>query len=274
VAFAWVVVHAFYGDPTTASDWLNKRANAVDASPWRGLDMILATPTVNSPLWSLQWEIWFSMLLPAYIWAATRLRGTKCALIGALGLLAVTQWEMASSLGAIAYFPVFGLGVLMARNADALHAAAARVGRMRTGWPLVLAASVLLLTFDWMARGVPGVPVIFLGICRVGACLGACLVVFAAGYSPGFKRFLIRRPVHWLGVRSFSLYLTHEPVALALGFAIGPSATVLLVPAAVPTALLVAAVFYVLVERPSHRLARAIRRRVDKQEPRHVRALP
>ncbi len=63
--------------------------------------------------------------------------------------------------------------------------------------------------------------------------------------------------MQWLGLRSFSLYLVHLPLVSVTVLLLGGTAplwAVLLI--AVPAALLTTAVFYRVVELPSHRLAR------------------
>ncbi len=75
---------------------------------------------------------------------------------------------------------------------------------------------------------------------------------------PGhFARLLRSKPFQLVGSRSFSLCLVHEPLVVALAFAMGgkPSLRLLLL-AAIPLIVLVTEGFYRLVKRPSHRLAR------------------
>ncbi len=84
------------------------------------------------------------------------------------------------------------------------------------------------------------------------------MIMLALAFHP-FGDLLSRRPVHWLGVRSYSLYLVHEPivVALALDFRL-TNAPIWFAIVAIALSIAVAAAFYRLVERPAVRLAHRV----------------
>ncbi len=89
--------------------------------------------------------------------------------------------------------------------------------------------------------------------------LGAALMIALALGSPAWSRGLQRRPLLWLGRISYSLYLTHNIVLLAVVHAFhpmldGPALVALVVVAS----LLVADLGYRLVEAPSIRLGRRL----------------
>jgi peptidoglycan/LPS O-acetylase OafA/YrhL len=66
-----------------------------------------------------------------------------------------------------------------------------------------------------------------------------------------------------LGRRSFSLYLVHEPIVVSVALLLGgraPAPVTLAI--ALPFALAAAALFFRVVESPSHRFARAVSRRL------------
>lgn len=92
--------------------------------------------------------------------------------------------------------------------------------------------------------------------------VGASIVVLLAIHWPVARGFLESRPSHWLGKRSFSLYLVHEPILIAIVFALGghPDRTLTLV-TAILAALVVADLFHRAVEAPSLRLSRLVGRR-------------
>ncbi|ALE82194.1 acyltransferase family protein [Pseudonocardia sp. HH130629-09] len=94
--------------------------------------------------------------------------------------------------------------------------------------------------------------------------VGALLLVVAALCRPPVLRVLERPWVQWLGSRSFSLYLTHDAVVISTVLLFGGRPPVWLTMLdAVPVALVVAEVFFRGAERPAHRLARRIGRRVE-----------
>lgn len=215
--------------------------------------LLLGTGWLNSPLWSLQWEMWFSLLLPVYLLLAGWARGRwPLALGGALAFAAGAQLVGKPQL---LYLSMFGFGVLMAFERDRLAGAA---GRLRGAVPgrllavtcvLLLSAPTALLAAGLQHRAVlaAGVPV---------QLLGACLTVALALHWEPLRRRLTAGWAQWLGSRSFSLYLVHEPVVVSSG-ALWPQLPLLghlLV--VLPVGLLLAAAFSRLVERPAHLLAR------------------
>jgi peptidoglycan/LPS O-acetylase OafA/YrhL len=102
------------------------------------------------------------------------------------------------------------------------------------------------------------------------ATLGGALLIFAfISWQPAIA--LGKNPlIHWLGVRSFSLYLIHEPIVVSIAFCLHATNPFLVGLFAVPLSLAATEVFFRLVERPSHRLAglvgRAVANRVSRRE--------
>ena len=62
-------------------------------------------------------------------------------------------------------------------------------------------------------------------------------------------------PLKWLGSRSFSLYLVHEPVVVSVATTLGTSNPIAVLLISLPLALAVAEGFFRLVESASPRLA-------------------
>ncbi len=134
----------------------------------------------------------------------------------------------------------------LARLASALRPRTPRNLALETA---LLAACVAALTCDWwLPGGVPSAPFV---------AAGACLAVVAALVCASLARALVSRPMQWVGKRSYSLYLVHEPLVVALAFAVGgrPGGLPFSV-LALTASLLTAGVFFRAVEAPSHRLAR------------------
>ncbi len=202
-----------------------------------------------SAIWSLKWEIFFSALLPLYLLLAAR--GGRS---GRLVLLAAVVIAIAADLNTyLTFLPIFMLGTVLAYEHDAVCDAFERFsGLTRTAF-LVLALA-LLATSSW-GRSLPD------GIENVLIGLGATGVVVVASLPLGALPELLRkRPVHWLGSRSFSLYLVHEPIivsaAIVVDGGLAPVPFVLLV---LPIALLAGEAFYRGIEHPAHLLARRVR---------------
>jgi peptidoglycan/LPS O-acetylase OafA/YrhL len=245
-----------------ASWWVNR--HDLDVTPaWVAKDMllVLGTNSLNSPLWSLRWEVLFSLLLPLFVFLARRVgRAWPVALVGLL-VLCWVGGRTSGHGGALYYLPMFALGAVLAAQRRLVGPWwERRVGGRRTG-RVLLVVGVLLLSTHWMMIGV-GVTTSWVRTAGVVLELaGALLLVMTAIWSPAACRPLEHPVARWLGSRSFSLYLVHEPLAVAISMLL-PLDDQLLTPLlTVPLALLVAEGFFRLVERPSHRLARGVSRR-------------
>lgn len=218
--------------------------------------LVVGAGWLNSPLWSLQWEVLFSLLLPLYLLLARSFRRLwALKLLGLLLVVAAAQYLWRPE---VLYLSMFGFGVLMAFERDRLAAAARSIAGARTG-PLLAGACVLLLTVEvaLLVAGVDGGTAAAVPLQMLGACLAVAL---ALHWEPARRR-LSSPWAQWVGVRSFSLYLVHEPLAVTSG-ALWPGLPVLVHLAIVlPVSLLVAHAFHRIVESPAHRLSRAAARR-------------
>ncbi len=193
----------------------------------------------NGPLWSLANEFWYYVLFPLCLLAAGgRLAsgplGAGGRLAAAAAAAAVFAWLPADiRLG----YAVWLLGVAVAWSAGRLGPRAARAA---VGAGALALAAALAIGKSAALRSLVPVP----GDLLVGASFGllaAGLVngVGTAWVGHGFARF-----AKWLSDISYSLYLVHFPLVLAIGtFTIGPAR---LQPEA-PGLLLLAAWLLVLV---------------------------
>lgn len=238
-------------DQPHQSFWINRHAEPFTL---HGLvnDLTLLAPTlVNSPLWSLTWEVAFSLLLPLFvsIAAVTRRHWWITALVAALlstaGHPLRLQW--------LTYLSMFLVGSAVAAGWERI-----RQVRRLVGWVL-LVASVLGLTCGWWyPREAPGAvfgsTVILLS--------AAVLVVLAGKWLPA-ERVLLGSVPRTLGRISFSLYLVHEPIAVSIAELV-PDAHPWIAPLLTIPLALVAAVFFArFVELPAHRLAKQVSRRLS-----------
>ncbi|KAF2413427.1 hypothetical protein B1729_09920 [Microbacterium sp. B35-04] len=232
---------------------------------------------LNNPLWSLMWEMWFSLLLPLYVWIGRWASNRVWRTIALLSLLAAV---MASGSivdsNALRYLPMFMFGVLMYFYRGEIQDIGARMGA-RHAWLfwVSLVVAVLSLTSYWMAQAHTAVPGLIVSAGRSTQVVGACLFVLLALTWPAAQRLLDTRPLNWLGRRSFSLYLTHDAVVISTVLLLGgnpPWALTLLV--VVPIALLAAELFFRLVESPSHRFSQmvggSVQRAVDRRRSRSL----
>lgn len=213
---------------------------------------------LNGPLWSLRWEMWFSLLLPLYVLAGRAARHRPALAIIALG--AVTMLGQYRHHDSLLYLPVFAAGVLLTTRWDDLGE---RLRRLTpSAWWLVLAASVVLLTADWPARLLDEHQALARALAAPLTCAGAVGLVVAFAFAPRCRSLAQGPFCQFVGKRSFSLYLVHWPV-IAFVVAVLGSHRALVVVVATPLILLVTEGFYRAVERPSTRLSRRLGDAVD-----------
>ena len=121
-----------------------------------------------------------------------------------------------------------------------------------------MAGSLVLLVGEWMMRPVFASGSLVNTLLSQLSLLGAAGLVLSAIAVRPVRSALEARPTQWLGRVSFSLYLVHMPILATLTFVLGDDRWWLVAILTLPLALLAAWGFHRIVERPSHRLARAI----------------
>lgn len=233
------------------TEWLVRRSDSVSFQDvLNSLAQISAGNEILSPLWTIRWEILFSLLLGAFVLLGVRANG-NAVVIGCLVLIAAGGvWKV----DALMYLPMFMIGVVIAVHREALHA---RLGRLPGWqWALGLATAVLMASAPWMMP--PSVPERVHDGALALQVAGALIVVAFCAFGRPRARLLTSRPVQWLGTVSFSLYLVHETVVVLTADLIGPGESAIVLPVAAVASLVAAQLFYLGVERPSHLLSRRI----------------
>lgn len=256
VLLAWATILVFPRDPVEgASAWLMHRPAGYTPTT-AVLDMVLigGVSATVSPLWSLQWEVLFSLLLPVYVVVGRRVNPWL------LGAASITLSAVGSMVGvkALMYLPMFGIGMALAEAWNRIGGVVTRrsTAKWHVAWAAAVAAAALATVSYWFLVLVMPVNVarpVSLPI----ALAGITVIVVAAGWWSPLRGLLSTRVLQWLGLVSFSLYLVHEPIVIAAAHATGSAAWGIVI--AVPTAFLVAWLFHRAIERPAHRLARRIK---------------
>ncbi|WP_345751192.1 acyltransferase family protein [Microbacterium rhizophilus] len=233
------------------TEWLVRRADPVSFQDvLNSLTQISAGNEILSPLWTIRWEILFSLLLGAFLWIGRKANG-NVVIVASLALIAAGgAWQV----DALMYLPMFIIGVVLAVHRETLHR---RLGGIPgPAWALALAAALLMAASTWMMP--PWVPQRVHDGALALQVAGALVVVAFCAFGCPNARALCSRPVQWLGTVSFSLYLVHETVVVTTADLIGPSSSSLVLPVAAIASLAVAQLFYFGIERPSHLLSRRI----------------
>lgn len=206
---------------------------------------------VDSPVWSMSWEIWFSLLLPLVLFVVLKIKRDWLAVACIAVLLLASHFS--------GYFPLrlclmFVLGTLLAKRLGKLSAV-----RMPVAVEVLATVASLALI---------ELPLFFEGTLAHAACSTlmnmSCMGLVAIAMTDGVLcRALSCRVCRWLGKISYSMYLTHAMVigCLAaflpkLGLSGLPVSAVALV-----ASFAFAWVFWYLVERPSIGWSRSLQSR-------------
>lgn len=201
-----------------------------------------------SAIWSLKWEIIFSVLLPLYLVLAGANRFARFALV------LVSLVAIASGINLyLTLLPVFMLGSVLAHEHVAVVGWLEKAGAAPRS--VLFVGLLLMLSVTSWGGVLPD------GISDALIAVGALGIVAMTSRPTGVLPDLLeRRPVKWLGTRSFSLYLVHEPIVVTMAVLSGADAApVAFVLVVLPVALLAAEGFYRVIEHPSHRLARRLK---------------
>lgn len=245
VAFAAIlVVLVPRGHADGRSSWIDAHDGAVSVGSLLRNASLAAPDWLNSPLWSLRWEVLFSLLLPVSAVLTSAVRRRWWLLVGS-GVVA-SAIGLSAGVPALTYLPMFliGAGLAVGVNDGGIRVP-------QRWWPWITVACLFGITASWWLPGtvLPRIA----GIVVAGSATG--LVASAACWSAARSGLSARVPQR-LGLLSFSLYLVHEPIIVTLNLLVPVRLVPLAALVAVPVSLLVAAVFFRTIEAPSHRLAK------------------
>lgn len=205
---------------------------------------------VNSPVWSMSWELWFSLTLPLAIWCVSRIRRMGLALTAMLAAVFVSHWS--------GYFPLrlclmFWIGVTIARRFDEIRSL--KVSAPVEAATIVLALGIIELALVWHPCGIVGAA---LATVMNAACLAIVVISIADGFT---RRVLSTAPMLFLGKISYSLYLTHAILIgglVALMPALGIASPLAIAGVSLFACMGFATLFWRVVEAPSIKLSRAL----------------
>ena len=242
----------------TSNYWLDD-TNAKHIQFWtliQDATLMKVGNAADNVLWSLRWEIIFSLLLPLFVLAAVLIKRSWIAFALAMaGCVALTIGDP-NHANAAFYLPVFMMGTLMASRLDAIQEWSAR--RSKRFWITALSISLFFMVacqvFSFAAPPSSVIGGLLWSLVGLGA---AGIILCAIGFA-SFSGFLNRRPNQFLGKISFSLYLIHVPIIATLAFTLGDAQWWLVGIIGLPLSLAAATVFHRYVEVPSQRLAHRV----------------
>jgi peptidoglycan/LPS O-acetylase OafA/YrhL len=246
--------------PRTASPLQSPWADMYVVDPSLGqvlkdASLMLNASTINTPLWSLKWEVAFSLLLPAYILIALRWRRfwpVKIALallLAVVGAMQDVEW--------LSFLPIFLIGAVLGVERE-------RIRELTGSWPrgvwlLVAAAGLFLANAEWIS---PDKPVPYV---EAVVTAGATLIVLLFVSCSSAKRLGDTVVAQWLGRVSFSLYLVHLPIILAGVTLLRSVSLPLALAVSVAASFVIAELFFRFVEQPAQRLSMAVGRAVGRR---------
>lgn len=258
----------WHGDPALSS-WFNKMwAQPASKGALTRMLFMWGAPTHNfdTSTWSLIFEMRVSLVFPLLAIIATRTRwivGVVVALL-MVAVGAVIRPLPLFDLGRTVYWAGFFLaGATVAANR---RVAIQAVRAVSAGWRIagISVAVIMYMWRWWIAAYVPpsgpfGMAVRSTVLNDVTIGVGALVMMVVALAFPAVDKALRRPILIWLGKVSYSLYLIHPVVLLALVYGL-KGVTPIWVPLLLtpPTAMLIASWFYRLVERPCMQAGRAL----------------
>ena len=238
-----------------ASPWLNGRNETYPLSSFTSdLTLIGGTSGRISQLWSLQWELIFSLALPLFLLLKTR--RVWASLFTQLAIISVGAY---CNSAVLTFLPMFGIGVILGLNWEEivgkskLFFASSALSHIRS--IVLLVVSLMLISANWILQPLTqmkeikplSIPLSILGI--------VLLVILTTSWKPLIWIFT-SRTMTWLGAISFSLYLVHEPIVVAFAFVSNSSTIGLL--AGILVSLIAAQLFYRFIEKPIHKRSRKL----------------
>jgi len=228
-----------------STEWLNFYPDSAYMSDFlRSLYLLDGTGTLNSPLWSMKFEVLFSLLILGLLPVKQPLAALRpIRLVGLIfGLTSLVVIGSQSHLDVLTYMPMFFLGVV-------LH----YLPKDRIPALFEFAFGVMVLIGPWLlwtAGHSLSVPYAY-----AWNTVGALVIVHAVGKpNTRVSSFFGSGPMRVLGAHSYSLYLVHVPVILAIWYTIGTPVTTTqtwkMIGLSCLDIAVVTALFYRFIERP------------------------
>jgi peptidoglycan/LPS O-acetylase OafA/YrhL len=251
IALNLLVIYLIQGSGRVIDFWIGAHPDSITPIGLVQEFLLIPDGYFLGPLWSLKWEVAFSLLVVLF-WKARvipRFPGSTVV----LSLVISTYGELVQN-GWFKYIPMFVIGM-------ALHSMLLKIkekGIAPRYEILAIVAAGLLPTISYVATSNVFLGEAFRYVIDVPASLIAICILFYVLIRGGFtSKVLETKPLQSLGDFSYSLYLFHLPlITFAFYFS---NASVAWVFVAFVASFGFAYLAYRVIEIPSHNLSRLIR---------------
>ena len=245
----------------TDGTWLSR--SSTPSFSWEhilsAMDLFGGDAQINNPLWSLRWEVIFSLLLPVFVILAALLKRWWFA--GIAGALLLTWAGIATGADSLSYLPAFFVGAMIAVGMDDVRRFADAVNRRSAHhliWLAITLAGAMLLIASWLTGPLPDEAAGVTNALKALAPLAAAVLVVACIGWSALGRVLSWTPVQFTGKISFSLYLTHVPILIFSSYLFADAPLFVAQIFGVSVALAVSVAFWWILESRSHEWSKRI----------------
>jgi peptidoglycan/LPS O-acetylase OafA/YrhL len=193
-----------------ASWWLNSHAVSISASSLlRNLWVLDGTDFLNSSLWSMKYEVVFSLLV--LLFSGYKFKDSIFVfLLCVFVLIAILFLGSNLGLDLLSWLPVFFAGSALILLPERLFFRA--IPKFLAGW------LIMFLPWYFAGFGFQLNP----GIARISMTIGAIFIVDAVRESnTSLARIFMFKPLQIAGKYSYSLYLIHAPVLVFIWYEMG-----------------------------------------------------
>ena len=215
IALGFLALEVSYHGPITGlSPWFNTIWSLpITAKTFIDHILLIGPLQVNAvdpPIWSLRQEMRISLVFPLIMILIERLKWVWSLMFGIALTVLSFRHGMHTPPGTFNYLLYFIMGSLLAKHRFSLSLL---IDKRRRLLRIVLAiCAVLLYTFRWWTFGFQALRIPILDYCIVS--IGVCIfIILTVSTTP---KWLLVKPIQFLGRISYSLYLIHMIIITSL----------------------------------------------------------